>query len=377
MDLPFKLTMFDRGFNRQGWIGDPIGCEFTPRHNAIGSMSLSVKSGHPKLGYLLASGARLAVDYHGAPLMSGRLISWQQQGGMTDGVVTITYADDMSVWWEVLGWPNPTQLISAQNTNAVKDDKVTGPAETVAKTFMSRNGVTRLGNPYTVAATHGYGDTITVAMRMVPLADNLYPAVDQAGVGLSAIQTGTTILIDAYQPRTYPHTLTERSGIVLPGTVSYTAPTANRTVVAGPGVGTSREWLERVDTARQTAMGRKIEVLTDASDTEVTTERQARGDAALVAAGEKSGFSLGLSETGSFQYGTTVRVGDRVSVDVGGGNIITDVLREATLTWNRDNGLTVTPAIGERTDDPLRTLAHLLANVAKRVRGLTTNDSSS
>ena len=373
MDIPFKLTMYDRAFNRMGWLGDPLACEFTPRHNAIGSMSVTVQSGHPKLEFLIAEGARLVVDYNGQRLMSGELGPWSMSGGMTDGAVTLTYQDDMAIWWETLGWPNPTQLISAQNTGGVKEDKLTGPAETVAKTFMSRNGVTRLGNPITVAATNGWGSTVTVAFRMVPLADNLMTVVDQAGVGLSVTQTGSTLVVDAYQPRTYPHTLTEQSGIIIPGTVSFTPPTATRTVVAGPGVGTSREWLQRVDTARE-ALWRRKETLTDASDTEVTTEREQRGDDALIAAGPKSGFSIGLSETAAFRYGTNLRVGDTVTIDLGGGVTVTDILREATLSWTRDNGLVVTPTIGERTDDGTTKLAQILASVVKRVRMLTTND---
>lgn len=374
MDIPFKLTIYNRAYVRQGWLGDPIACTFTPRHNAIGSMSVVVQSGHPKLGSLIAEGSRLVVDYNGQRLMSGELNGWQMDGGMTDGLVTLNYTDDMAVWWETLGWPNPTQLISAQNTNGVKNDKVTGPAETVAKTFITRNAVTRLGNPITVAASHGWGFTVTVAFRMVPLADNLMTVVDQAGVGLTVTQSGSGLVVDAYQPRTYPHTLSERSGIVLPGTVSYQSPTATRAVVAGPGVGTSREWLERVDTARE-ALWRRKETLVDASDTEVTTERQARGDTALVDAGPKSGFSIGLSETGSFKYGTNLRVGDQVTIDLGGGVTVTDILREATLSWTRDSGLVVTPTIGERTDDSTTALARILSQVVKRVRMLTTNDS--
>lgn len=373
MDQPFKLTVCNKAFVRQGWIGDALAFTAIPRHNAIGQMSLTVQSGHSKLGMLLAKGSRLVCDYNGAQLMSGRLSGWTLDGGMTDGAITLSYTDDMSLWWETLGWPNPSQIISAQNTGGVKEDKVTGPAETVAKTFVSRNGVIRLGMPITVAATHGYGSAITVAFRMVPLADNLMTVVDQAGVGLSVQQSGAGLIVDAYQPRTYPHTITERSGIVIPGTASYTEATATRTVVAGPGVGTSREWLERSNSTLEAALNRKIEVLTDASDTDVTTERQARGDAALLAVGPKSGFSLGLSETGSFRYGQNLRVGDVVTIDLGGGATVTDVLREATLSWTRDAGMVVTPTVGERTDDPAITIAKILADTAKKVRGLITN----
>jgi len=377
MDLPFKLSLFDKAMGKpKGWLGDPIRCEFTPRHNAVGSMSVTFAAGHPKAALLLTPGSRLSVDYHGSFLQSGMMRSWQQDGGQTDGTVTVQYSDDMVLWWEILGWPNPTQLINAQNTGGVKEDKVTGAAETVAKTFMTRNGVTRLGLPLTVATTHGYGSTITVPFRMVPLADNLMTVVDQAGVGLSVQQSGTGYIIDAYQPRVYPHVLTERSGIVIPNSVGYTEATMTRTVVAGPGVGSSREWLLRVDSARETALNRKIEVLTDASSSEVTTEREKAGDAALVAAGPTAGFSMGLSETAYFRYGDKLRVGDIVPIDIGGGNVVTDILREATLTWDRENGLTVRPAVGERTNDPIRSLVGMVARTARRVRGLTTNDSS-
>jgi hypothetical protein len=369
---PFQLTFYDKAMTRLGWLGDPLEVQATPRHMAVGDLAVTVPLGHPKLGSLLGEGKRMVCTYHGEHLIGGMLRAWTITGGASDGTVTLNYTDDFALLYEVLGWPNPTQLINAQNTGGVKEDKVTGAAETVAKTFITRNAVTRLGLPVTVATTHSWGSTITVAFRMVPLADNLLAPVEQAGIGLTVRQTGTSLVVDAYQPATFPQTLTEESGIVIPGTASWAAATATRTVVAGPGVGTSREWLLRTDTGRESDYGRTIEVVTDASSSEVTIEREAAGDTALVAAAAKSGFSIGLSETPTFRYGDNLHVGDTVTVDLGGGATVTDILREATLTWNQAEGLRVIPSIGERADDPSRILVARLRDVALKVRGLLT-----
>ena len=77
-----------------------------------------------------------------------------------------------------------------------------------------------------------------------------------------------------------------------------------------------------------------------------------------------------LSESKHFRYGTDgVRVGDTVAVAIG-SRVRTDVLREAAMSFTRDGGLQIVPAVGERSDDPDRQLGAFLSSIASAIRKL-------
>lgn len=87
----------------------------------------------------------------------------------------------------------------------------------------------------------------------------------------------------------------------------------------------------------------------------------------LTEGGETTGIRMVLSETDSFRYGDSVTVGDKVSMKVGPGLALTDVLREAELRWD-ENGVTATPSVGEITDNPDRKFAKNLRDSVTRIR---------
>lgn len=88
----------------------------------------------------------------------------------------------------------------------------------------------------------------------------------------------------------------------------------------------------------------------------------------LIEHSETTGVRMVLSETDGFRYGDAVSVGDRVSMKVGPNLSLTDVLREAELTWTFDSGVTATPSVGEITDNPDRAFAKALRNSVTRIR---------
>ena len=86
----------------------------------------------------------------------------------------------------------------------------------------------------------------------------------------------------------------------------------------------------------------------------------------------KAGLSVKLAETSVFRYGGPggIRVGDTVRLEVGPGVEIVDVLRSVTLTWTRDNGLEVVPAIGDISDNTDQAMAKAVSQLAAGVRDL-------
>jgi len=141
-------------------------------------------------------------------------------------------------------------------------------------------------------------------------------------------------------------------------------------VVGGQGDGMARVFRSLADTVAEGTYNDIIEVFRDARDAETTTLLDARGQETLDEGRAKYGFSLTLAETSTFRYGGAgVHVGDRVTVDLGFATR-TDILREATISWTAENGVEVTPLVGEIQDNPDRTLGNFLRSLRKGISDL-------
>lgn len=367
MECPFGITVFDKAFGRRGFVGDPTALVTTVRHNAIGTSTLTLPADHRRVADLAARGARVVITYDGQHLLSGPVRRLRAVGPRSSSTVAVDVEDDLRLLFRVLGWPNPAAALTAQ-TPAY--DKRSGPAETVLKGYVTANAVTRLGLPVTVAPNLARGGSISTALRFNPLADKLLLAVDQAGLGVTVRQSGAGLLLDVYEPTTYPRTLTERSGVVVTWEFSTAGPTVTRGVTGDQGELTARSFTAFSDPARESEFGDVIEVFRDARDTAAPAEVAARSAETLAEGAPKTGIKVELAETKTFRYGSTVRVGDRVPLEVGPGFTHTDVLREAVLSFTRDQGLVVTPVVGERTDEPSTALAKALGRSLAAIRDL-------
>jgi hypothetical protein len=348
-----KITVYSKNFQRKGWLGNPKEVSVTTMFPLGGEAQVTFASDHNRAADILTEGARLVIEYPGLtlPLMSGPVTEVQGQGPEGQSTVTVTIKDDSSILWETLGWQVPTAAIGSQGTAEYRT--YTGNAETIVKTMVTEQAITRFGHPLTVAPNLNRGATISggVKIRMHPLAERLFPAVEQAGLGVRVYQSGPGLVLDVYEPRTYSKTISEQAGTLRSWKWNRTNPTATHVVGGGRGEGTARTFRTASDPALATLYGRKIEVFADARNGETTAELDQSNSEVLFEGKPKSGLELELSETPYFRYGTVV-VGDRVTIKAG-ALTITDILRSATITWNRADGLKVQPVVGkaENTSD--------------------------
>lgn len=384
-DSPFRITVYDKTMKRMGTIGDPTLVVATPRHNAQPTAALTIRSDHHRLSDLAAKGARVRLDYLDQFLMSGRVRLRQGSGPKLEGSVTFQVADDWRLLTRVRGWPNPAGTIDQQGAD-FREHIRTGTAEAVVRAFVQANAIDRLGMPVTLGTNGNRGANIRVTMRFHPLADRLLPKIDEAGIGVTVRQSGpleqgTGFQVDCYAPATYPRDLTEESGVVQKWAWSFADPEVTRVAGGAEGVGTQRPHRQIIDTAREAEYGDLIEGYRDARDIDTTdvgweADLDGRIQETLTEGAPRAGLSLELSETSTFSYDPSgikgIRVGDRVKVAVGPGVVVEDVLREATLTWSADDGLNVTPSVGERSDDPTSSLVRAVARLARVVRDQST-----
>lgn len=89
----------------------------------------------------------------------------------------------------------------------------------------------------------------------------------------------------------------------------------------------------------------------------------------LLAGALKSTLDLTLSETESFHYGGPdgIQLGDTISMLIE-GQTFTNQVTEAQMDLTRDNGLVISPLIGQHDDDPDVQLAQAVANLSRALR---------
>lgn len=368
MTSPLNIEIWDKFNQRIGWINDPETVQIVPRHLAIGAATLKVTLDHDKIPMLGAKGSRLQVRYYDGLILSGPVRPVAGQGG-PNGSLTYSVESDERLLWRILGWPVPGSGLDSQT---VKQDVRSGPAETVLKGYIGANA-TRLGLPVVVAPDQGRGTTISLGIRMVPLADGLLPKLINSGIGLSVLQEGDHLLVDVYETTVYPYTLTEASGIVQDWSWSTAPPSVTRVVVGGQGEGTARAFTQVTDAAAEAEWGADgiIEGFVDARDVDTSTELPARGQDSLDEGKAQAGLSVQLSETDNFRYGMVNR-GDKITLEVGPGITVTDVLTEAVLNLDRETGFTAVPAVGDRSDNTLRRFVQAMLRANRAVRKLGT-----
>lgn len=368
-ELPFTIKVYDKYFNFKGFVGDPVSLVVTPRFNQTGTGTLVVETDHKMAQSLLDDGARLVIELRGQFLMSGKIHRRRAEGPSIDGTLTIYFKDDFRLLHQILGWPVPTASLAAQTSEYAT---YTGTAEKIVKDVVAANMVTRCALPVTVAPNLHRGNTISdgVKFRFHPLYEQLFPAIEQAGIGITFRQSGDKIVCDVFTPPVFARTLDEASGVITSWTWSDEDPTAIRVIAGGQGEGTARAFTAEADTELFMEHNDMVEVFRDARDADTPTLLISRAKEALEEGAPKSGFAVHLSETEHFQYGKDgLVVGAMVTISIG---LVTrtDILREVTLSYTRDEGYVATPVVGDISDSPDRIIANFLARLKKGITDL-------
>ncbi len=373
---PFTITCYSAQRYRLGQVGRPEQVSVTWRHNALSTATLVLSDRDPRAADLAATGARVAIAYDQLP--DEPMTGWVSERQGTDtGTRTFSVVDDFTLLLDVLGWPDPTSPLLAQ-TKAYDD--YAGPAETVVRDVVRANAVDRLGMALTVGPGLGRGGEARCSFRMHPLADRLFPAVDLAGIGVTIRQRpdetasdgrrrSPGLKLSVYTPRAYPRELSDVSGAVTAWTHEAHTMTASRVVSGQQGEAEARDFGESVDTIREARQQRVIERFVDARDTAEEAVGFKRRSEALAEGAPTAGLSVTLAETPGFAYGRAVRVGDEATIRAG-GEVVTDVLREATVAWNKADGLKVAPTVGQ-VDLSIKAVPRAVSALARSVRNLS------
>jgi hypothetical protein len=382
--LPFDVTVYDKAYTRKGPLGSPLSLSGEAVFNGVGSCEFTIPSDHPRAADLATSGARVVIQYRpqGRPLqflMSGAVEDVGGGGSTHSPWRKFSVVDDWSVLTdEVQCWPNPTGTI-AQQGDAEAYHTVTGPAETVLKSILAPN-VTRQGTVLTIPATAGLGSPITGSVRFHTPFERLFPAVEQAGLGVRVRQVGSGRQLQVFTPTVRTRPLTQASGIVVSGEYSVSRPTVTRVTVLAGGEGTARVVRQKIDAAREAEWGVVLPATRDARDVQTTdpdleAKLTARMDEVLAEGAPKASLKCELTEAESFQYGVAFSLGDRMPIKLADAPPLTDYVRSVAFSWSPDQNAPVklTPRVGDWSDvadaqiiNHVTALTRAVSNLEKR-----------
>lgn len=360
MEDTLRFVILDKaGAFQRELSGVNASADLSP--NAIPTATFTIDDDHPALPAVTAKGARCAVWFRGAERFRGLIHRTPGEGPF--GTVSAHIQGDMRKLWQWQGRQVPGAPLNAQTAEY---RTYTGTSEGVFKQALSEN-FARLGVPWSVAPSQGRGSATRAELRMHPLADKLLPALiaDNLIVTLAYPATGQ-VVVDVREAKLVPGVVTLASGVLGSFGFDRTAPTATRIVVGGRGEGVEREFVEVRDDALEADWNDIIEGFVDARNTDVGSDITIDGREALTAARPTSGISSTLAESERFRYGSTYIEGDRVAVSIGPVDVVQQI--SVSISESANQGVEVTPRIGDIKDDPNEQLAQDIARLARGAR---------
>jgi hypothetical protein len=144
------------------------------------------------------------------------------------------------------------------------------------------------------------------------------------------------------------------------------APVATVAIVGGTGEGASRIVVERADAGAVSSWGRK-EIFVNQSGVSDSTGLAQYGDQALAEKAEKVGLSAVAVDSPHMRFGVDYGLGDRVSVVLASGVLVTDVVRAVTVKAIPDQGELITPQIGSTDATTDRGTTAVLREMLRRL----------
>lgn len=361
--MAVTLLVTDRNLNV---VGDPIvdwtSVDATARYNAVGSGQFVIPAYGSVRDQIRAS-HRVVVVRDRRVFLAGpieRKLLERSDDGENSGIgtLTVTFGDDLAWVAGRVAYPNPAVTPEEQ---LVDQWTYSGNAELAMYALVNANAgpgalVPRRVPRMVMAAPTGIGGTVNVSTRLEPVADVLRRvALAGGGLGFRTKQVGNQIVFEVYQPQDKSGEV--RFGFNL-GNLRYlayeeVAPTASTAIVGGQGEGADRYLIERGNATSEAEWGR-TETLVSRPGSSPLADLEADAAEALAETGASARLQTSAWDTDTQRYPDHYDLGTRVSVAVGRGEEVSELVRLVHLqAWATADEL-VSAMVGtqEASHDP-------------------------
>lgn len=284
-------------------------------------------------------------------LLSGPMTTAERQKGYnTDGVLTdqiiFTGVGDEAKLWDRLVYPCAPETTTFTKFEDSPVVSLSGAGETVIKQIVRENAIdgtwARPIQDLSTAPDLGRGSSVTISSRLEILGDLIVSIARQAGdLGIRVIDG----VLDVYEPQDLSDIAVFSFDLNNLYDMKYTlsAPTANAVVVGGKNDGIDRLFVLNNDGTSESLWKRRIERLVDQRHSEDLAELTDAATEALDNGQSKTSLEIMPLETDDFRFGIHYNLGDLVTVEVDGQDIV-DVVRSVLLTFD-ETGLSVIPTV--------------------------------
>ena len=358
--LSFEIRDRTNAFERN--VVDHRGAEANLLWNNASTAFFVLDDNHPAVPAIVEPGAKAIVRFRGDEEFRGRVTA--TPGAGPNGHVTCYITDWRRKVDEWQGWPKPDATHTGQD---IEFRRYTGSLETIIKTAIAEN-VARLGRNWVMAPDQGrIPDSKSIDFRMDFLGDLLWPPLRDTVYGLELTYPGDVPTLDLRTPETVGGILDASSGRIDSVSYSRRAPTASRATIGGPGEGVDRKFDVVIDSAREALWDDITEVFVNATRREAADDLKPDGQSALDAGAASTSIAMELTEQKSFRYRVHYQLGDLLPVRLGAVES-TEVVQRVLIKDEPDNGITITPSIGDVVRNEIHLLTRQLARLQANVR---------
>lgn len=268
--------------------------------------------------------------------------------------VALVGESDEVVLDEMICLPTPNQPVAEQDTQAAYQAE--GPAETVMRDLIRKHigpdAQPMFRVPHlSMRPDQARGKTVKVNAQFTPLLDELGELAKAGGVHYRITQEGRELVVEFYEGRDLSRAvrLTRQGGAIGQTSLSQSRPAVTQVIIAGQGQRVAHKVI--AVTRDPGAWGRRITRFKSDRSTNDVAELEQAANVELDDGQETAAARVEVSDTASKRFGRDFWLGDTLTLHLGGGDTITDVLTEATVKWG-PKGRTVELNVGPKLPSP-------------------------
>lgn len=239
---------------------------------------------------------------------------------------------------------------------------------------------------HTVTPPPTWPDTDVSAKVRLKMLDTLIPLLDQFDIGVDVRPSADPREREMffYRGGTLSRRITDTSGMLADWEVSGSRRSVTYSVVAGQGEGTERVFIENQTAANQAFPTRtpitdtKATVFVDARDAEDDATLVQRSKDAIAEGYDKASLKATLAEGKGFRFVDDFYLGDRLQFLFEGTDLpsrmifLGERVNEVAIDWTRDQGLIITPKVGDITDSTEGRIVTAISRIGSRTTNLET-----
>jgi hypothetical protein len=345
---------------------------FEPHYLEPGTWEMTLPFGGPAQS--LVADCLCTIDWRGKRT-TWTLDTFNPASSPEGATLTVGGPSALSLLGRELAWPSPAAALTAQ---ASPPPLTSGDAETVVRSLVSDNWVTRRGEALALGTNGNRGSTVRARPKFDNLLDLVTRKARTGGIGvdinlLNSSSTRASLRMTVWIPAdlTTRVRLSEKVGNLLGWTQTNTAPTATRAIVTGATGGTG-DIYKLVTTAEGDAAaadwgGHRVVLVQGPASYDNSDLIQA-GEEALDEGVVTTNVALEASDTSGLQAFRDYGVGDLVTGQLTTGLDVEDVISSIRVDVG-DGYPEITPMFGKpNADDPMVSMAELVRHLNRRIR---------